>query len=82
MQCKHWDEPRIRRGAENPGFPKVPSKTWTEGLGAADKTLRQTFPTPTGSGFPSGTIYPIGWGRPPTPHLLGSVSPRPSALGE
>lgn len=79
MKSNHWDEPRIGWGAEDSGFPKIPSKAWIQDLGATDKALRQIFPTPTDSGFPSGTVSPTEWGP---SHLLSSVSPRPSALGE
>lgn len=79
MKSNHWDEPRIGWGAEDSGFPKISSKACIQDLGAADKALRQIFPTPTDSGFPSGTVSPTEW---ESSHLLSSVSPRPSALGE
>lgn len=58
MKSNHWDEPRIGWGAEDSGFPKIPRKAWIQDLGAADKALRQSFPTPTDPGFPSGTVSP------------------------
>jgi len=38
------------------GFTKIPSIALIQGLSPADKALRQIFPTPTDSGYPSGAL--------------------------
>lgn len=38
------------------GFTKNPSIALIQGLSPADKALRQLFPTPTDSGYRSGTL--------------------------
>lgn len=44
------------------GSPRFPNTEWIQGLGLADKALRQMFPTPRI--FPPGTVSLTEWGPP------------------